>query len=266
VTSTSLQGKTAVVTGASRGLGRRIAQALAAHGANVALLARPSADLQAAARDIGERAIAIECDVSDPDSVRTAFATCARKLGRLDILINNAGISELHKIEHATDASIRSEIAINLAGPIFCCREAIPLLRASGSADIINISSESVRAPFPFLSVYSATKGGLETFSAGLRAELLLEGIRVTVLRAGHVGESNISQHWSAETSAEWEKALKASGHHASTGAPVSPLTMADALINILLLPREVNVELMDIRSNLRLDADQPARTAIGKT
>jgi NAD(P)-dependent dehydrogenase (short-subunit alcohol dehydrogenase family) len=260
-----LQGKAAVVTGASRGLGRRIAQALAAQGAHVALLARPSADLQAAAREIGERATAIECDVSDPTSVRAAFASCAHRMGRLDILINNAAISELHKVEHATDASIRNEIAINLAGPIFCCREAVPLLRASGGADIINISSEAVRAPFPFLSVYSATKGGLETFSAGLRAELRAEGIRVTVLRCGHVGESNIAQHWSAETSAEWEKALKSSGQHASTGAPVSPLTMADALINILLLPREVNVDLVDIRSNLPLDADQSARTAIGR-
>jgi len=266
VTNTTLQGKVAVVTGASRGLGRRIAQALAAQGARVALMARPSADLQSVGREIGAQATAIECDVGDPSSVRDAFASCANRLGRLDILINNAAISELHKVEHATDASIRSEIAINLAGPIFCCREAIPLLRASGGGDIINVSSEAIRAPFPFLSVYSATKGGLETFSAGLRAELGSEGIRVTVLRSGHVGESSIAKHWSADTSAAWEQALIGSGHHASTGAPVSPLTMAAALINILLLPREVNVDLVDIRSNLPLAANQSARTATGNS
>jgi NAD(P)-dependent dehydrogenase (short-subunit alcohol dehydrogenase family) len=263
--TTTLQGKAAVVTGASRGLGRRIAQALAAQGAHVALMARRSADLQNTAREIGERAIALECDVSDPASVTAAFAAFAARTGRLDILVNNAAISELHKIEHATDTSIRNEIAINLAGPIFCCREAIPLFRLAGGGDIVNISSESVGAPFPFLSVYSATKGGLETFSAGLRAEVRTEGIRVTVLRAGHVGESSIARHWSAETSAEWEKALTASGHHASTGAPVSPTIMADALINILLLPREVTVDLLDIRSNLQLHAGQPARTGTGE-
>jgi NAD(P)-dependent dehydrogenase (short-subunit alcohol dehydrogenase family) len=265
MTTSSLQGKAAVVTGASRGLGRRIAQALAAQGAHVGVLARRSADLQTTAREIGERAIALECDVSDPASVKSAFASFADRLGRLDILVNNAAISELHKIEHATDTSIRNEIAINLTGPIFCCREAIPLFRLAGGGDIVNISSESVSAPFPYLSVYSATKGGLETFSAGLRAEVRAEGIRVTVLRAGHVGESSIAQHWSAQTSAEWEKALAASGHHASTGAPVSPVTMANALIDILLLPREVNVDLLDIRSNLLLPANQSARTAIGE-
>lgn len=263
--NTSLRGRAAVITGGSRGLGRRIAQALAAEGARVALLARPSRDLQAAAREIGDRAIAIECDVADPASVKSAFAVCAARFGRLDVLINNAAISDLHKIEHATDASIQNEIAINLAGPIFCCREAVPLLRASGAGDIVNISSESVRMPFPFLAVYSATKGGLETFSAALRAELRTDGIRVTVLRAGHVGESSISRHWPADTSAEWERAVKASGHHGSTGAPVSPTTMAAALVNILLLPREVNVDLVDIRSNLIAPANQPTRTATGE-
>jgi meso-butanediol dehydrogenase/(S,S)-butanediol dehydrogenase/diacetyl reductase len=260
----TLQGKTAVVTGASRGLGRRIAQALAARGARVALLARPSADLQNTARAIGNQALAIECDVSEPPSVRAAFATCAAEYGRLDILINNAAVSDLHKIEQATDDSIRNELAINLAGPMFCCREAIPLLRASGGGDIVNISSEAASSPFPFLSVYSATKAGLETFSAGLRAELRPDGIRVTVLRAGHVGESNIARHWPADTSAAWEDALKASGHHAATGAPVPPLTIAAALIHTLCLPREVNVDLLDIRSNLHLDENKPARNAGG--
>jgi len=261
----SLQDKTAVVTGASRGLGRRIAQTLAAQGARVALLARPSADLRQAADEIGSQATAIECDVSDPGSVRTAFASCVAEFGRLDILVNNAAITELHKIEHASDASIRSELAINLAGPMFCCREAVPLLRASGGGDIVNISSESMQSPFPFLSVYSATKAGLETFSTALRAELRADGIRVTVLRAGHIGESSISRHWPADTSAEWERALKASGHHASTGAPVSPLTIAAALIGILSLPREVNVDLLDIRSNLQLAESQSARAAGGE-
>lgn len=263
---TALAGKTAVVTGASRGLGRRIAETLAAQGVRVALLARPSADLQKTARAIGKLATAIECDVGDPVSVRAAFAACAAEFGKLDILINNAAISNLHKIERASDADILKELSINLAGPMFCCREAVPLLRASGAGDIVNISSEAVSAPFPFLTVYSATKAGLETFSTGLRGELRPDRIRVTVLRVGHIGESNIARHWSADTSAEWEQALKASGHHASTGAPVSPVTVATALLGILGLPPEVNVDLLDIRSNLQLDENQPARTAAGET
>ena len=255
MSDSSLRGKTAVVTGASRGLGRRIAQALAAHGARVAMLARSSADLTAAAAEIGSPAVAIECDVADPSSVKAAFAAVARQFGGMNLLINNAAITELHKVEHASDASLARELAVNLAGPIYCCREAIPLLRAAGDGDIVNVTSESVERPFPYLTVYSATKGGLETFSAGLRAEVRPDGIRVMVLRVGHLAESGITRNWAPDTLAEYMQAIKRSGHLADTNLNLAPATVAAALVNALAMPRDARIGLIDIRSNVPASA-----------
>ena len=114
-----LEGRVALVTGGSRGIGLATAQALARGGARVALLARKAEPLAQAAAEIGELALAIEADVSDPGAVRGAFARVARELGRLDILVNNAAIGRLHKIEHATDADILAGVGTNFLGAIY---------------------------------------------------------------------------------------------------------------------------------------------------
>ena len=101
--------------------------------------------------------------------MRRAFADVASRLGAPDILVNNAAICLLHRIEEMTDADAQREVATNLMGPLWCARAAIPHMRAAGRGDIVNISSESVRLPFPYLSLYAATKAGLETLSEGLR-------------------------------------------------------------------------------------------------
>lgn len=244
-----LAGRVAVVTGASRGLGFRLAEGIAHEGATVAMLARSVKPLEEAARRIGNMVLPIQCDVSDPDSVRAAFVAIAERTGRIDILINNAAISDLHLIEHASDASIMREIAINLAGPIFCCRAVIPHMRRAGGGDIINISSESARLPFPSLTVYAATKGGLEVLSNGLRSEVAPDKIRVTTVRAGHMGESGISAHWSPEDRAAWDQIIAKSGHAAFTGGTFPPTIAAEAILSLLKLPRSANVDLIEIRS-----------------
>lgn len=175
--------KKIVITGANGGLGRALAQRFHADGDTVILLGRSLAKVRVLSDELGERASVFECDVSNPESVRTAFANIHDMHGTIDVLINNAAIFQPFLIADASDAQILDSLTVNLAGPMFCCRSAIPLMQAGGH--IINLSSESVEVPLPHLLAYEATKAGLERFARGLRDELADQGIRVTVVRAG---------------------------------------------------------------------------------
>lgn len=243
-----LSGRIAVVTGASRGLGGVLANALAQAGARVAALARPSEALDAfAARhpDI----LALGCDVQRPADVGRAFAEVAARLGPPDILVNNAALCLLHRIEEMTDADAEREVATNLLGPLWCARAAVPHMRVAGRGDIVNISSESVRLPFPFLSLYAATKAGLETLSEGLRSELRGDGIRVTVLRSGNLSGGEIARNWPEARRAQFFETIQASGHAAFAGQPISPDITARALVHVLGLPPQANVDLIEVRA-----------------
>lgn len=155
-----LIGKVAAVTGASHGIGRPISQALVASGARVALFTRSSTQLDATQREPGDASIAVLCEVSDPASVRRAFAAIVEQWGRLDILISNVAVCQLQKVKNAEDDDLRREIDMSLLGPIFCDCDVISYLTAAGGGDIFNISIESTSLPFPYFTVYAATKGG----------------------------------------------------------------------------------------------------------
>lgn len=188
-------GKTIVITGAGAGLGRALAQRFANEGETVILLGRTLAKVQALTEELGSPAMAVGCDVASADSVRDAFAEIATVHPKIDVLINNAAVYEPFTVAEATDAQIDSIIATNLNGPIYCCRSAIPMMEKGGH--IINVTSESVETPFAMLSLYKATKGGLEAFSRALEDELEEGGIRVTTLRAGPMfDESKTSPGW----------------------------------------------------------------------
>jgi meso-butanediol dehydrogenase/(S,S)-butanediol dehydrogenase/diacetyl reductase len=180
--------KVIVITGAGAGLGRALARRFAADGETVVLLGRNAEKVQKVAAEIGERALAIGCDVASPDSVRAAFASIAGRYPRIDVLINNAAVFEPFQIAEATDDQILKSVTTNLAGPILCARSAIPLM-GKGS-HIINVSSESVGMLFPHLVMYQSSKAGLERFSQGLHHELEPKGIRVTTVRAGQMMEA----------------------------------------------------------------------------
>jgi len=182
-----MPGKVIAITGANGGLGRALAQRFAAEGEEVILLGRSLAKVQEVADAIGERAMAVACDVTSTASVRVAFAAIAERHPRLDVLINNAAIFKPFLIEEASDDQLLSGILTNLAGPIFCARSAIPMMERGGL--IINVSSESVNMPFAHLLIYQSTKAGLERFSQGLSQELESSGIRVSVVRAGSMME-----------------------------------------------------------------------------
>jgi len=177
--------KVIVITGANGGLGRALAQRIASEGEQVVLLGRSLEKVQEVSSAIGANAMAVACEVTSPDSVRAAFAEIAKVHPQIDVLINNAAIFQPSPIEEASDEHILTGILTNLAGPMLCARSAIPMLNRGGL--IINISSESVDFPFPYLLVYQSTKAGLEQFSKGLHKELEDKGIRVTTVRAGQM-------------------------------------------------------------------------------
>jgi NADP-dependent 3-hydroxy acid dehydrogenase YdfG len=244
-----LAGKVAVVTGASRGLGLRIAAAFAAEGAEVALLGRSSNDLTTAARDIGERAHPVAADVADPASVAGAFAAIGARYGRVDVLVNNAAVGSPHTLEELTETELLAETTTNFAGPLYCTRAALPLLRAAGGGDVINLSTVAVQNPYPTMWLYSATKAALETASIGLAEELRPDGVRVTVLRVGSVADTAFQDGWSPERKERAEKTARAAGRERFAGeGRVSPDLIAGWAVEIAAMPDNARVGLLEVR------------------
>jgi meso-butanediol dehydrogenase/(S,S)-butanediol dehydrogenase/diacetyl reductase len=228
-----------VITGAGVGLGRALARRFAQDGDDVVLLGRTAAKVEAAAKDIGERAMAVACDVASPDSVRRAFAAIAQRHPHIDVLINNAAIFEPFQIVNATDEQILNTVATNLAGPMLCARSAIPMMAAGGH--IINVSSESVDMNFPHLSVYQSSKAGLERFSLSLYHELDASGIRVSYVRAGQMFEAGKSWDVDPEAAMQFHQAALAAGIRLGE-RPISQFTSVTGIFRALVdLPPELH-------------------------
>jgi NAD(P)-dependent dehydrogenase (short-subunit alcohol dehydrogenase family) len=201
--------KIIVITGAGTGLGRALARRFARDGETVVILARSVDKIEALAREIGDRATAVPCDVTSPDSVRAAFAAVAERYPKIDVLINNAAIYEPCPVAEASDEHIMSIITTNVMGPIFCARAAIPMMGRGGQ--IINVSSESIRLPFPYLILYRTSKAGLEEFSETLNRELEPSGIRVSTIRAGMMRDEDSTSRFNPDMARRFmEAALEA--------------------------------------------------------
>lgn len=186
----NLEGKRAWVTGASRGLGHAIAEALLAAGADVAVTARtaqPLDALVARARDRPNRTLALPASVSDPVQVDQAAEKLLCEWGGLDVLVNCAGVSPTFKrAEEVADDEWRSVVDVNLSGTFFCARAAARLMVASGGGVIINVSSIHAVAGMPRLAAYSASKGGTEALTRTLALEWAEYGIRVNAVTPGY--------------------------------------------------------------------------------
>lgn len=181
-----LDGRVALVTGASRGLGEGVARALAARGAAVMLVARDGAAAEAVARDIaasGGRTEAMACDVADYAAVERAVARTRSALGGLDILVNNAGVIEpIAEIATSGPADWARSIAINLVGAYNAVRAALPDMLAGGdggSGTIVNVSSGAAFRPLEGWSAYCSGKAGLAMFTRAIALETSGKGIRV---------------------------------------------------------------------------------------
>jgi len=246
--SERLDGKVAAVTGASRGIGLATARVLSERGARVALIARTRSRLDDAVAEVGAAAFGVVADVSDPDSVRTAFAEIEREAGQLDLLVNNAAIARLHRLEEASDEDLAEAVGTNFLGVLYCTRAAIPLLRAT-SGMVVNISSEGVRRPFPMLSVYLATKGAVELLSTALSEELRADGIRVTLLRSGG-STGGFAQDWEPEAGRRALELWREQGLLDFVGLPMAPEAIAESIVHVATRPPGLGVDFLEVRSS----------------
>lgn len=185
-----LDGKAAVVTGGSSGIGGATALALAGEGAAVAIGGRNAAALDEVASEVtsrGGRAVSQVMDVRDEAQVVTLVDAAVREFGRLDIMVNNAGITDLGSIAEGEVSRWRELLETNVLGLLVGCREAIRAMKANDppGGRIVNISSDITRQTHPTTQVYSATKHAVDAISAGLREEVRDLNIRVTVVKPG---------------------------------------------------------------------------------
>jgi NADP-dependent 3-hydroxy acid dehydrogenase YdfG len=179
---TALSGRTAVVTGASRGIGAGIAEALAGAGVRVALVARTESKLKEIAARIGN-SIPIVCDVADPKSVERAIGRIASELnGAPDILVNNAGIFRVAVVEQTTADSFIETINTNLVGPFLFVRAFLADMKERNRGHIVTIGSIADRTIFTGNAAYSATKFGLRAIHEALRAELRGTGVHTSLI------------------------------------------------------------------------------------
>ncbi len=186
-----LPGKTAVVTGGTKGIGRAIAESLVGAGVNVSISARNEDEI---ARTVDElnalgsaRAVGFVCDVRDYSQVKVFLDGTEEQFGGVDILVNNAGIGIFAPVESMAIEDFRAIIETNLCGVFYCCHEAIPLMKKRGGGYIINISSLAGTNAHPRLAAYNASKFGLNGFSEALMQEVRHDNIKVSYIMPGSV-------------------------------------------------------------------------------
>jgi len=184
-------GQVAVISGASAGIGREAALALAARGLRLALLARrpePLAEVAALALDAGAPDVVVcPCDVREESSVREAVAATLQRFGRIDILLNNAGLSLNGEIDGYSMADWRTVLDTNLTGTFLLCREVLPTMKAQRSGQILNVSSGAGRNGIRGMAAYCASKFGVVGLTEALGHEVRAFQIRVAVLLPGSV-------------------------------------------------------------------------------
>jgi NAD(P)-dependent dehydrogenase (short-subunit alcohol dehydrogenase family) len=192
-------GKSVVIVGGSRGLGLVIARELAAERARLTLVARDEGELQRAQAELeaeGATVSTIPCDIRNRDQVDRAMARTAAERGGIDVLINDAGIIQVGPLDHMQLEDFENAMATHFWGPLYTILAALPHLRQSTAARIVNISSIGGKIAVPHLLPYSASKFALTGLSEGLRAELMKDGIRVTTVCPGLMRTGSTYNAW----------------------------------------------------------------------
>ena len=187
-TISSLAGRLAIVSGASRGIGLAVARSLVEAGVRVVMLARGTADLEARAHELGSAAHAVPCDVGEESDVERVAASVRERFGEApDIIVNNAGLFRLAPVAKTSAADFTAALDVNLVAPFRIVRAFLPAMRARGVGDIVAIGSIADHMPFPDNGAYAASKYGVRALHEVLRAELRGSGLRVTVVSPGPV-------------------------------------------------------------------------------
>ncbi len=192
-----LQGKVAIMTGGSRGIGRAISVALAGEGAMVVLSGRIEADLAETAlrvKEAGGVPQIVTTELADEQSIKNLVTTTAKSFGRLDILINNAGITHSAPLDETRTEDLDRCWTVNARAPFLLCREALPLLKRAERATIVNISSVVGVKGYPLQSAYTASKHALRGMSIALAEELRGSSVRVHVICPGGVDTEMVSR------------------------------------------------------------------------
>lgn len=247
----SLSGKVALVTGASSGIGEATALSLAQAGATVAISARRAdrlAGLVAKIEAVGGKALALPGDMTVEAEACQAVEDTVAQLGRIDILINSAGVMQAGGIENCDLDEYRRVFDINLFATLYCSKAAVEHMLRQGGGDIVNISSLAGRKGGPMTSAYSASKHALNSMTDAMRQELGNRNIRVAILMPGatrtEVGDSISDPNWRAAIQA----------HVAKDGA-VDPSDIGDTIVHMMALPRNVNISEISIRPTIDTSA-----------
>ena len=194
-----LEGKTAVVTGASKGIGRAIADLFAEEGANVVLTARHNDGVEQAVEELkakGYNAIGLVADNADRDAPKRVFEAAIEAFGQVDIMVNNAGVGEMYAVEKTSDDHFDEIMQINLAGPFRFCREAVNHMMPRNEGRIINVSSVNGNKPICGVA-YTTTKGGINTMTLNIAIRLSGTNIRCNAIAPG-VTDTDAARAWAA--------------------------------------------------------------------
>lgn len=239
-----LDGKVAVITGASSGIGEATAEALAAEGAAVVVAARREdrlSDLVERITGNGGKALSVECDVTDEGAAHALIERAKDELGSVDILVNNAGVMLLSKIERGLSDQWRQMFDVNVLGLLYVTDAAIAIMKEQQSGHIVNISSVAGRKSGPLRGAYSGTKFAVNAISEALRQELQEDNIRITMIEPGAVA-TELTDHITDEEAKEGVSGMIAAM------VPLQSEDIANAIAYVVTQPQRVSVNEVLIR------------------
>ena len=240
-----LDGKVALVMGASSGIGEGVALGLARAGARLAVSARRAGRLEKLAAQVraetGDAVLVLPGDAVDAEFAQSAVDRTIAHFGQLDILINSAGIIQASTVENADLDEYRRVMDVNVMGTLYTCRAAVPHMKARGTGDIINITSQAGRKVAPVFNSYSASKHAANALTEALRREVGEHGVRVSILMPGAT-QSEVAENM---TDPNFKAFMR---NHVGKDGVVMPEDIADTIVLMCGLPRRAHISEITVR------------------